>query len=143
MNEVVTSSSVSALRPRFYLAPDCNPREEGKIRLSSKEERDLQTGTRTQWPDITRNTGLCVRYSCSWWLLHFLILFRHDARAILEEIIARNGQDRSMGDLVSIFSRRDVRGLHAWCFPSADPKQRIPWTHSSKNLAPCRPRSRR
>lgn len=40
-----------------------------------------------------------------------MVLFRHDARGVLEEIIARNGQNRSMGDLMSILSRRDVRDL--------------------------------
>lgn len=39
------------------------------------------------------------------------MLFRHDARAVLEEIVAGNGQNRSMGDLVSILSRRDVRDI--------------------------------
>ena len=38
-----------------------------------------------------------------------LMLFRHDARAMLEEIRARNKQDRSMGDLISMLARRDVR----------------------------------
>lgn len=41
----------------------------------------------------------------------FLMLFRHDARAMLEEIISGSGQDRSTGDLVSMFSRSDVCGL--------------------------------
>jgi hypothetical protein len=48
---------------------------------------------------------------------HSLILLRHDARAMLEEITAGNGNDRSMGDLISMLSRRDVRDLPNLCLP--------------------------
>ena len=42
---------------------------------------------------------------------HSLTVLRHDARLMLEEITAGNGQDRGMGDLSSLLSRRDVRDL--------------------------------
>jgi len=50
-------------------------------------------------------------------LYYPLILLRHEARAMLEEITTGNGQDRSMGDLVSLFSRRDVRVFLNLMFP--------------------------
>lgn len=40
---------------------------------------------------------------------HSLMPLSHDARAMLEEITAGKGQDRGMEDLISMFSRRDVR----------------------------------
>jgi hypothetical protein len=38
-----------------------------------------------------------------------LMFHRQDARAMLEEIMAQTAQDSSMGDLTSMFSKRDVR----------------------------------
>ena len=39
------------------------------------------------------------------------MVLRHDARLMLEEITAGSEQDRGMGDLNSLLSRRDVRDL--------------------------------
>ena len=46
-----------------------------------------------------------------------LTLLRHDARAMLEEIMAETAQDRGMGDLIPMLSRRDVRDRAEFCTP--------------------------
>lgn len=72
----------------------------------------------------------------------FLRSPRHDAREMVEEILAGGGQDHGMGDLSSMFSRRDVCCLFNLPFPSADVNERIPWIISSRNSVSCRLRSR-
>ena len=67
------------------------------------------------------------KYREKYWLLCMLFVFpmvriipltmlRQDARAMLEEITAGNRQDRSMEDLISMLSRRDVRDLLSLVF---------------------------
>ena len=48
---------------------------------------------------------------------HPLMLFRHDALAMLEDITAGNKQGRRMRDLISILRKRDVCGTLDLTFP--------------------------
>jgi len=63
-----------------------------------------------------------AKYREKFWLLctllvllvvfyHSLTLLRQDARVLLEGVMAGSSQDRSMGELAPMLSRRDVRGL--------------------------------
>lgn len=72
----------------------------------------------------------------------FMILFGHDARAMFEEIIAGSGQDRSMGDLIPMFSRRDVRSHYLGVPPRLTQNKehcglshRRIWHHADRGLA--------
>jgi hypothetical protein len=50
-------------------------------------------------------------------LCRFLMALRHDARAMLEEIMAETAQNHGMGDLIPMLSRRDVRDRADLCTP--------------------------
>ena len=112
MNEIVASSSTSRSHIRVFVWHlTVNQERKGKTDFQVKKNAIFKRA-REHNGQISREILTSVYVTCVLdGSFNFVILFRHDARAMLEEIISGNGQDRSTGDLMSMFSRRDVRGL--------------------------------
>lgn len=127
MNEIVASSSTS--RFRIYVLAwrlTVNKGRKGKSDFQVKKNAIFKRA-REHNGQISREilASVYVTRALSG-LFNSLILFRHETRAMLEEITAGNGQDRSMGDLISLFSRRDVSDPLNLVGLPADSKERMP-----------------
>lgn len=141
MNEVVVSNS--ALLPRICVFTGLLTVSQGRKGKSDFQVKKnaIFKRAREHNGQISREILASVYVVCaSSGLFNPMVLFRHDARAVLEEMMAKNRQNRGMGDLMSILSRRDVRDLLSSYSLLADLNRRVPWILSSKNSAPCPPR---
>jgi hypothetical protein len=115
MNEVVASSSM--WQPYAFLTQRLTAGQgrKGKSDFQVKKNAIFKRA-REHNGQISRETLASVYVArVSGGSRRFLTLLRHDARAMLEEIMAETAQDRGMGDLIPMLSRRDVRDRAKLC----------------------------
>ena len=115
MSEVVASSCMSQSRTHVFTrrltdGQAGQGRRKGKSDFRAKKNAIFKRA-REDCGQISREAlvSVCVTRvlsSCS-----CLMLLRRDARATLEEVISGSKRDRSMGVLISVLPRRDVRDI--------------------------------